>query len=84
MQPVCFSEARLLGGAGLSGAFDRSDKHHSLSRVVRGAARYDKFQICAGFREPDEFLVKTTGPIINCRRPNLCSLYIHLRASSSF
>jgi len=84
MQPVCFLKAGQLSGVRLFSAFNRSHKHDSLSRLVRGAARYDKFQIGAGSRELGKFLVKTTRPIVNGRRPNVCSLYLHLYFSSSF
>jgi hypothetical protein len=84
MQPVCFSEASLLSRIGLPGSFNRSDKYHSLSRLLRRAARDDKFKICAGFRKSCEFLVKATGPIVNRRCPNVCSLYVHLYSSSSY
>jgi len=84
MQPVCFPEAGLFSGVGLSGSFNRSDKHDSFSRLIGRAPRYDKFKIRPGFREDCKFLVKATGPIVNGRRPNFCSLYVHLYSSSLF
>jgi hypothetical protein len=78
MQPVGFPEARLFSGIGLPGALNWSDKYNSLSRLIRSAARYDKFKTRPGAGEHRKFLVKTARTIINCCRPNICSLYVHL------
>src|SRR5215475_4541858 len=84
MEPVCFFKAGLLSRPGLFCAFERCHKYNSLSRVIWRAARNDKFKVCTGARKHRKFLLKSTGPIVNGCRPNVCSRYVHLYSSSSF